>query len=501
MPDRTIENKSRRAPIVVVMGHIDHGKTTLLDKIRQSNVAEKETGGITQHIGAYMIEFKSKEGAVEKITFIDTPGHEAFSKMRSRGARVADIALLVVAADDGVKPQTEEALGAIKEAGLPFIVVLNKIDRETADPERAKKELGDKGVILEEWGGKIPIAKVSAKTGEGIAELLEIILLLSQLENLEADFSKKAYGVVIESRLDPKRGQGATLLLQEGVLKKGDFILAGRAALKAKILEDENGKNVEEVYASNAARVVGFDAPVKVGAIFKAFGSSKEMKEALFGEFKEEARVLVPGGDKTIPLIIKADVAGSLEALESQIGKIDARDSSLVVLRSGVGNITEDDIKFASATKNSLVIGFRVKIDKSALLLKERFGVKTGIFALIYELEDWVRSEVLKIIGEEKVRKILGTAKILKIFKEDGAKKIVGGRVQSGGILAQKQFTLLRRDFPLGEGKILELQVGKIKTREVLEGGEFGALVDIDLEVAPGDKFEIFEEGISQKNI
>ena len=481
----------KRPPIVVVMGHIDHGKTTLLDRIRQSNVAEKESGGITQHIGAYEIEVNSK-----KVTFIDTPGHEAFSKMRSRGAKIADIALLVVAADDGVKPQTEEALKAIQEAGLSFIVVLNKIDKNTADPEKAKKELGDRGVIFEEWGGKVPVAKVSAKSGEGVPELLELILLLSEVDDLSADLSKKATGVVIESHLDPQRGQEATLLLRDGTLKRGDWILAGGAKVKTRILENDTGGAVDEVLASSPVRIVGFDEPVKVGSIFQAFNSREEMDEAFENSDnqKPSGRQAIADGEKNIPLVIKADVAGSLEALESQISKIELPDSSLIILRSGAGNITEDDIKVASASKNSVVLGFRVKIDKHAQALADRLGVRAKCFDVIYELEDWLRSELENIIGEEIVKKVLGVVKILKIFKDEGSKKIVGGAVESGGIYVSKRFTLLRRNFPLGEGKVSELQTGKMKAREVLEGNEFGSLIEIGLEVAPGDKLEIFEE-------
>ncbi|MBI2024014.1 translation initiation factor IF-2 [Candidatus Giovannonibacteria bacterium] len=486
-----------RPPIIVVMGHIDHGKTTLLDKIRNSNVAEKETGGITQHIGAYKIQ--TERGG---ITFIDTPGHEAFSKMRSRGARVADIALLVVAGDDGVKPQTEEALKVINEANLPFIVVINKIDRENSDPEKAKKELGDKGVIFEEWGGKVPVVKVSAKTGQGIPELLEMILLLAEIDGLTYDSSKSAEGVVIEAHLDSQRGQSATLLLRDGQLKKGDWILAGDAKVKTKILEDYRGEPVNNALASDPVRVVGFDKSVKAGAVFKSFNSKEELDDLLkSSQAQASLRTPYQEGEKVVPIILKADVSGSLEAIEGQIARIDLSDYSLAILRSEVGTITEDDIKLASGNKNSLVIGFRVKIDKAAIATAERFGVTVMNFNIIYELEDWIKKELERIIGEEKVRKILGVVRIIKIFKETGSKKIVGGVVESGGIYSQKRFTLLRRNFPLGEGKISELQAGKIKVNEILSGNEFGALVEIAIEVVQGDRLEIFDEESVWRNL
>ncbi len=483
--------KDKRAPIVVVLGHIDHGKTTLLDKIRETSVAEKEAGGITQHIGAYEIK------QPKAINFIDTPGHEALSKMRSRGARVADIALLVVAADDGVKPQTEEALAVIQEAALPFIVVLNKIDKAGLDLERVKKGLGDKEVILEEWGGKVPLAKVSAKTGEGVPELLELILLLAELGNLECDFTKPASGVVIESHLDSKRGQAATLLLLEGTLERGDWILAGEASVKTKIMEDFNGHSIEKVLASSPVRVLGFNQAVRIGATFQVFEVKEKLEEALsrgVASAIQSPRPQTAEGEKTMPLVLKADAAGSLEALEEELSKLAATGLTLAILRSQVGNITEDDIQLASANPLSVVLGFRVKVGKGARLAAERFGVRVQCFELIYELGDWLKNEIAKISAREPSRKILGTAKIVKIFRDDGSKKIVGGKVETGGIFQQKRFRLLRRDFPLGEGKILELQSGRIKVREILEGQEFGALVEISLEVAPGDKFEIFEE-------
>ena len=398
----------------------------------------------------------------------------------------------------------KEALKAIEEAKLPFIVVLNKIDKENADIERAKKELGEKGIIFEEWGGKVPLAKVSAKTGEGIKELLDLILLLSDVEDLSSNLSQNATGVVIESHLDSKRGQAATLLVRDGKFKKGDWILAGDTSVKTKILEDENGKAAEEVSASDPVRVVGFNGPVKVGSTFESFDSKDKFNAALEASAQNEtakSKLSMPEGNKTIPLVIKADAAGSIEAIQSQISKLDLKDFSLVTLRAEVGNITEDDIKLASANKNSVVVSFRVKIDRAASILSERFRVRAMNFNLIYELEDWLRRELENIIGEEKIRKTLGISRILKIFKEDGSKKIVGGVVESGGIYLQKHFVLIRRNFHLGEGKILELQTGKIKTKEILVGGEFGALIEIGLEVAPGDQLEIYDEEIVKRKL
>ncbi|HEY4527694.1 MAG TPA: translation initiation factor IF-2 [Candidatus Paceibacterota bacterium] len=529
---------ARRHPIVAVLGHIDHGKTTLLDKIRQTNVAGGETGppsvaageagGITQHIGAYEVEIPTPAGAGSgprpqasgKITFLDTPGHEAFAKMRSRGARVADVALLVVAADDGVKPQTREALLAINEAGVPLIVVLNKIDKDAADPERVKKELGDAGVYLEERGGKTPLVKVSDKTGEGISELLEMILLVSEMENLECDFSKPASGVVIESHLDSKRGNSATLLSREGILRTGNFILAGRAAVKVKILEDFLGQGASELPASSPALVAGFDRVPAVGSSFQAFATRDDLERATVGLPKENGVDRRPSEDGPlrqgspprlgeagseaskvlVPLILKADTAGSLEAVEHELRKLEGDGLRLNFLRRAPGNISEDDLKLASSSQNVLVLGFKVKTEKSAEELAARRGITVKTFEIIYELGDFLKTEVEKIMPEERLEKVLGRAKVLKVFKKDGRRQVVGGRVLSGGIFDGVKVRLLRRDFPLGEGKILELQAARVRTREVSEG-EFGAMLDLELEIVPGDELQIYEEEFAKKKL
>lgn len=489
----------RRHPIVVILGHIDHGKTTLLNRIRQENIAEKESGGITQHIGAYQIEGagKEKEG---KITFLDTPGHEAFRKMRSRGARVADIALLVVSADEGVKPQTEEALAAIREAEIPFIVVLSKIDRETADPERVKKELAEREVYLEEWGGKTPLVMVSAKTGQGIEELLEVILLVAGLENLAANLANLASGVVIESYLDPKRGNGATLLLREGTLKKGDFVLAGSASVKVRILEDSRGKALAEASASSPVKVIGFDRVPVVGSVFKTFASREEQeREHSSGEEVRESSLSPTAEGVRIAVIMKADTMGSLEALEFELRKFESENIHFTLLRREVGPVREDDLKLAASTQAPLVVGFRVGVEKGVTELARRLDLTLKTFELIYEFGDWIREETEKRLPEEKIRKVLGRAEVLKIFKREGPRQIVGGVVKEGGIFENKKFSLLRRDFPLAEGKILELEQGKIKVREVLKGTLYGALVDCEIEIAPHDAFEIFEEEVRKR--
>ena len=496
------EKLARRNPIVVVMGHIDHGKTTLLDYIRKTNVAEKESGGITQHIGAYEAVFGSEEGEARKITFIDTPGHEAFSKMRSRGARAADLAILVVAADDGVKPQTKEALETIKSAGIPFVVALNKIDKSGANPEKAKKDLAENDVLVEEWGGKIPLAPISAKTGQGVNELLEIVSIVSDLEDLKANPAAKASGVVIESHMDSRRGNAATLIILDGVLRQGEYVVSGKYFSPVRIFEDFAGHTVKEAFFGQPARVVGFNALPEVGLTFQAVGSKKEAEE-LAGE--QTVKKIQPAahavgsetGIRTVfemPILIKADVAGSAEAVENEVKKLESEKLKIKILRSGAGPINEDDVKLASGSKNSIIVGFKVGTDKTAPELAERFGVELKTFEIIYEVADWLKEEIRNRLPEEIIEKELGRAKVLKIFKQSAKDQIVGGRVLSGVVASGKKFRIKRRANILGEGKIQELEQGKVRVSQVEEGKEFGMRVISKLALAEGDEAEIVEE-------
>ncbi|MDP1629779.1 MAG: translation initiation factor IF-2, partial [bacterium] len=347
-----------RPPIVVVMGHIDHGKTTLLDFIRKTKVTEKESGGITQHIGAYEIEFKGN-----KITFIDTPGHEAFSKMRSRGAKVADVAILVVAADEGVKEQTKEAIQHIKEATIPFIVAINKIDKPGANPEKLKKELAENEVLVESWGGKIPSAEISAKSGQKIDELLDLILLTAELEELKADPKEPASGIVIESNLDSKRGPIATLIIKNGALKLGDYIAAGRAWGRVKILENDWGKSLKSACFSTPVVCVGFEKTPGVGEEFFSHHQKKILEDAMAEKIKLtliETAAKKPEEGKFLKIILKADTLGTLEALADSLGILTYEEVSIQVIKKEVGEINESNVKMAEAV-GGIVVGFRVK--------------------------------------------------------------------------------------------------------------------------------------------
>lgn len=495
-----------RPPIVVVVGHIDHGKTTLLDKIRETSVASRESGGITQHIGAYEVIAKSKEGTERKITFIDTPGHEAFSKMRLRGAKAADIAILVVAADDGVKPQTEEALLAIQSEKIPFIVAINKIDKSNADPERSKKELADLGVLLEGWGGETPVVNVSAKTGDGVGDLLEIILLVAELEQdkLSADLSKPASGVVIESHLDPKRGKTATLLILDGTMKQGDFVVAGRVYSPVRIFENFEGQSVKEARPSQPVRVVGFSGIPEVGSKFSVV-SDKVSAEQLAAtsvipaETALKASKTVEDSKITvIPMVLKADTAGSLEAIEGEIEKIISPRLITKILKKDTGPIGEDDAMLASSGEKGIVLGFKVKKEKTAEQAAERFGVRIETFDVIYELFDWLKEYVESELPYEKKEEIIGRARILKIFSKKGSKQVVGGVVMSGRIKDKSRARIYRRENMLAIGKIIELQQTKIKAASAEEGSEFGVMIDAPIEIVVRDEIEAIEEKITK---
>lgn len=510
----TTENKHQvahtisRPPIVVVMGHIDHGKTTLLDTIRKSEVAAGEAGGITQHIGAYEVEHEGK-----RITFIDTPGHEAFGKMRSRGATVADIAILIVAADDGVKPQTKEALDAIKSAGIPYCVAINKIDKPAADVERVKNDLAHEEVFLEGRGGTVPVVEISAKANTGIDRLLETILLLAELEDLTYNPNDFASGVVIESHLDPKRGITSTLLVRNGALKKNEYIVAGPALTKTRIMENDAGKSVETVRGSAPVVVVGFDSLPPVGAEFKTFFSQKEALnfQRLFKEAdlagKSAAGVPTVKVDTetvsgvSVAIIIKSDTEGSGEALIHEIKKIVAPGLTVKMLKVESGDVSQDDIALASSAQNPIIIAFRVAIRSGMSELAEKSSVTLSKFDIIYEVADYLKKKIEELLPPEKTRARIGRAKILKIFKGDARAQVLGGRVIEGKIRKGARFEVLRRNNAIGEGIVESLQSGKLTAAEIEETQEFGALTNTSITIVPEDVLEIFEEEIIKRTL
>ena len=509
------ENLATRPPVVVVMGHIDHGKSTLLDYIRKASVVAKEAGGITQHIGAYETETEhegppaGEAGKKRKITFLDTPGHEAFSKMRTRGVKTADIAILVIAADDGVQPQTIEAYNTIKQANLPYIVAINKIDKPGADPEKIKAQLAEKEIYVEGYGGNVPCLKISAQTGEGVPELLDVALILADLENLQSDAKQNASGVVIESNMDPKRGVSSTLLIKNGTIKKGMYVLAGKALAPVRIFENFLGQPIEEASFSSPVRITGFnDLPV-VGDEFKSYAEKNEAEEALAKTEEKEVNQTAPTQGRspdqsvekskvTIKMIIKTDTAGSLEALEKELMKLKDEETTIEFLKGGVGNINEDDARFASArlpdgqaSKKTVILGFNVGTDVAAKEIIDRNGVLAFTSNIIYKISDWLKEEIAKRKAEIPREEIIGAAKILKTFSRQKNKQVIGGKVISGKLVEGKTFKIKRRNMEIGEGKIVNLQQGKKEVKEVLSDNEFGAMTENKIEIVRNDEIVI----------
>ncbi|OGZ47747.1 MAG: translation initiation factor IF-2 [Candidatus Ryanbacteria bacterium RIFCSPHIGHO2_02_FULL_45_17b] len=488
-------NVITRPPIVVIMGHIDHGKTTLLDYIRSSKVAAGEAGHITQHIGAYEVERNGK-----RITFLDTPGHELFSRMRERGARVADIAVIVVAADEGVKLQTAEAIRAAKEAGIPFLVALNKIDRPEADANRVKGELAENNVLVEGWGGTIPISELSAKTGAGVLELLDLILLASEMEELTASPDSAGSGVVIESHRDRKRGVVATLLIKNGTVRRGDWIQSGTECTTIRVMENSEGNVIESASFSSPVQILGFSLPPVVGDVFQMCVDKKQAEE----QAKQSAMsVAISGnggdpvvgeGGMVVPLIIKADVAGSREALEEEITKISNESLGIKILRSDIGDIADDDVKTASGLPGSIIVGFKVKVSSSAKTLAERYSITIYTADIMYELLDWLRLELDKRLPKERARTDIGALQILKVFKKEGKLIVFGGKVVRGVVKKGALFEIKKGEEIVGNGAITNVQQSKMDVKEVAAGSECGLAAAFSGKMAAGDVIDVFEE-------
>lgn len=491
-------NEISRSPVVVVMGHVDHGKSTLLDYIRKTNIVSCEAGGITQCISAYEVNHKTENGETKTITFLDTPGHEAFSKMRERGASAADIAILVVSAEDSVKAQTIEAYNTIIESKTPYIVAINKTDRPNANIEKTKMDLAEKGIYLEGMGGDISYVLISAKEGTGINELLDMIILVSDMENFTGTKEKNASGVIIESKRDPQRGVSASCIIKNGTLKQGMFVVSGESIVSVKMMESFLGKPIKEATFSSPIRLTGFDNIPEVGSEFNSFDSKKEA-ENYIKEIKEINNNLNSknkkeelDAQKTIPIIIKTDVSGSVEAIEKEISKINNEELSYKIILSGVGAINENDLKMASINKDSLVLGFNVKIENGARDLNESLKVKTEIFNIIYKLTDFLKETAEEKRPRQETTEVLGGLKVLKTFGETKGKQVIGGKVINGKISQNSNVRIIRRDHEIGIGKIAEIQTNKIKVKDVEENCECGILIDSKIEIAGGDVLEAF---------
>ncbi|HEY4511272.1 MAG TPA: translation initiation factor IF-2 [Candidatus Paceibacterota bacterium] len=487
-----------KPPVVAVMGHIDHGKSTLLDYIRKTNTTANEAGGITQHIAAYEVTHKTKEGKEGRITFIDTPGHEAFKGLRERGAKVADIAILVVSAEEGVKPQTLEALRSIKDAKVSYIIVLTKIDKPNASAERTKQSLAEHEIYIEGWGGDIPVVALSAVSGEGVPELLDMILLLAEVSELKADSAKASEGVVIESHRDNKQGVSATLIIKEGILETGMFIAAGRAVSPVRIIHNFLGKPIKSAGISNAVSVIGWSEIPEAGSLWKSFTSKKEAEQYAEqvkheNEKSLEAREETPAEEKVvIPLIIKSDVAGSMEAVLHEIKKIVQEKIVLKVVHFGIGDISENDVKAASGNSSSLLIGFNTSVDSKASSIAERLTIPIHTFTIIYKLTEFLETVIKDRTPRITVEESTGTAKIIRLFSKNKDKQVIGGKVEKGEIVTGEEVKIFRREAEIGKGRVKELQSKKIKVSEVKEGFEFGAMVESKFEISAGDRIEGF---------
>lgn len=490
-----------RAPVVTVMGHVDHGKTSLLDYIRKAKVADGEAGGITQHIGAYHVE--TDRGM---ISFLDTPGHAAFTAMRARGAQSTDIVILVVAADDGVMPQTEEAIAHARAAGVPIVVAVNKIDKEGADPERVKNELSAKEVIPEDWGGDTQFIQVSAHTGQGIDELLDAVLLQSELLELTAARDVPAQGLVIESRLDKGRGPVASLLVQRGVLRSGDILLAGTAVGRVRAMLDENGKPTKEAGPSIPVEILGLDATPNAGDLFLQVDSEKQAREiAEQREVKErEERVsnqravqlddpfaMLQGGEtKTLNVVLKADVRGSLEAIQSALMDLGNDEVQVNIISGGVGGITETDTSLA-LTSQAVVFGFNVRADGSARKMVEDENMDMRYYSVIYNLIDDVKAALSGMLAPELREEIIGVAEVRDVFKSPKFGQVAGCMVVEGTVHRNKPIRVLRDNVVIFEGELESLRRFKDDVNDVRNGMECGIGVK-NYDVKVGDKIEVF---------
>lgn len=494
-------NNIERPPVVVIMGHIDHGKSTLLDFIRSSNVVAKEAGGITQHLGAYEIEHTDGDGTTKKITFIDTPGHSAFCGVRSRGSKVADIAILIISAEDGVMPQTLEAYGCIKNDKIPYIVAINKIDSPKANVEKVKNDLVENEIYIEGYGGDVPFLEISALKGTGVNDMLDLVLLASEVEGLKADTSKKASGFVIEAHKNKQKGLSATLIIKDGTLNAGQFVACHNAYSPVRIFEDHNNKPIKTATVSRPVKICGWnDFPV-VGEEFATFDTKKEveaycaecLKIAEETESQDVSPIEMDADTFTIPIIIKSDTHGSIEAVEHELEKITTTNSQIQITNTGTGNVSEVDVKKASSNENSIIVGFGIDVDRQAEIMSERLGVPIKTFKVIYDLVEWLETEIETKRPRIEIDEIIGKAKILKNFSETKNTKVLGGRVLEGKIKINSEVKILRRGEEIGRGKIKELQSQKAKATEVEEGTEFGLCLETKLNIVPADEIETFQ--------
>jgi translation initiation factor IF-2 len=507
--ENTGELEVPRSPVVTVMGHVDHGKTSLLDAIRETDVVAGEAGGITQHIGAYKVKF-SKEGSPasgREIVFLDTPGHEAFTRMRARGAKVTDIVVIVVSADDGVMPQTLEAIDHAKAAGVPIIVAINKIDKPEADPDRVQKQLADRGLVPDDWGGDTPYVKVSAKKRINLDGLLEMICLVSDVKAPKATPGRKAVGSVIEAKLDRGRGAVATVLVQDGTLRLNDSYIVGNTFGKVRAMFDDRGRALEEAGPSTPVEVLGLEAMPDSGDTFlvvadrdkaKGIAQYRKMKERE-AQLAKSSRVSLEGlaeqirtaGVKDLPLIIKGDVTGSVEVLADSLVRMSTEKVRIKVIHSGVGSITESDVLLATAS-NTIIIGFNVRPERKAADLAQQEGIEIRLHSIIYELQDEIRLAMLGLLDPTFKENYVGKAEVINVFKIPKVGTIAGCRVLDGVIRRDAEVKVMRGEEQVFKGKIGSLKRFKDDAKEVTNGMECGIGLGGYSDLKEGDIIEAF---------
>ncbi len=505
------ENLQPRPPVVVVMGHVDHGKTTLLDAVRKTNVAEREKGGITQHIGASVVELPDGR----KITFLDTPGHEAFTSLRARGAQVTDIAVLVVAADDGVMPQTIEAINHARAFNLPIIVAVNKIDKPGADPQKVRRELAELGLIPEEWGGDTIFVDVSAKTGQNIDQLLEYILLLAEILELKADPTKRAKGTIIESKVDKQKGIVATVLIQEGTLHVGDIFVAGTTYGRVRAMIDDKGRRLKSAGPSTPVEVLGFEDLPMAGDTFKVVPDEKtarqiaearriqkeQLEKVSRGLVLEEIFKKIQEGElKELKLIVKTDTVGSLEAIKKALSEIPQQEVGIRIIHGDVGGITENDIMLAKAS-SAIVIGFNTRPDVKAKEAAEREKVDVRLYGIIYELIDDIKKALKGMLKPVEKEVVLGSAEVRAVFKIKSVGNVAGCYVLEGKMVRNARARLIRNGVVIYDGKIESLKRFKEDVQEVAKGYECGIKLKDYNDIKVGDVIECYEIKLEQPQL
>jgi translation initiation factor IF-2 len=503
--DAKPEDLTTRAPVVTVMGHVDHGKTTLLDAIRETRVAEREAGGITQHIGAYSVDVDKR-----RVVFLDTPGHEAFTLMRARGARVTDVVVLVVAADDGVMPQTREAIDHAKAANVPILVAINKIDKPDANPERVKKELSELELVPEDWGGQTVMVEVSAKQRQNLELLLEMVLLVTEMSELQANPSRNAFGTVLEAKLDRGRGPVATILVQDGTLRVGDTFIAGTVVGKVRALIDDKGQQVKSVGPSTPVEVLGLGGVPQPGDTFQGLSDAAKArqiaglrqtraKEKELGDkggrltLETLQQQISEGAVKELPIIIKADVQGSAEVLADSLAKLSTEGVKVRVIHSGVGAINESDVLLATAS-NAIIIGFNVRPDRNAMDVAEREQVDVRLHSVIYNVSDEIKKAMVGLLEPTTKETRLGAAQVRQTFKVPKAGTVAGCIVTEGRITraGDAHGRLLRDNVVVHEGRFASLRRFKEDVNEVKTGLECGIAFERFNDIKVGDVIEVF---------